>query len=122
MSFFEAVAACFSKYATFSGRASRAEFWWFALFNILAALMLLNLVASFAGPEIGQNAVFIYNLVILSPSLAVGARRLHDMGHSGWWQLLYLTGIGSLVLFVWMMFAGKPESNRFGEPVVVEVD
>ena len=122
MSFFEAVAACFSKYATFSGRASRAEFWWFALFNILAALMLLNLVASFAGPEIGQTVVYLYNLLILSPSLAVGARRLHDMGHSGWWQLLYLTGIGSLVLFIWMMFAGNPGSNRFGEPVVVQLD
>ena len=122
MSFFEAVAACFSKYATFSGRASRAEFWWFALFNVLAALMLMSLATSFVGPEIGQNVALIYNLVILSPSMAVGARRLHDMGHSGWWQLLYLTGIGSLVLFIWMMFAGNPGSNRFGEPVVVQLD
>jgi len=122
MSFFEAVSACFSKYATFSGRASRAEFWWFALFNVLAALILMSLVTSFAGPEAGQNVALIYNLAIISPSMAVGARRLHDMGHSGWWQLLYLTGIGSLVLFIWMMFAGNPESNRFGDPVVVQLD
>ena len=118
MSFFEAVAACFSKYATFSGRSSRAEFWWFALFNILAALMLLNLVASFAGAVAAQNVVVVYNLAILVPTLAVGARRLHDMGHSGWWQVLHITGIGSVILFFWMMFAGNPDANRFGEPVV----
>lgn len=118
MSFFEAVVACFSKYATFSGRASRAEFWWFALFNILAALMVLNLVASFAGPDAGTTVVMIYNLAILLPSLAVGARRLHDMGYTGWWQLLHVTGLGSLILLVWMMFAGNPGANRFGEPVV----
>lgn len=118
MSFFEAVATCFSKYGTFSGRASRAEFWWFLLFNILAALMLLNLVSSFAGPDAGVAVVSFYNLAILVPSIAVGARRLHDMGRSGWWQLLHLSGIGSLILFVWMMFAGKPQANQFGEPVV----
>lgn len=118
MSFFEAVSSCFSKYATFSGRASRAEFWWFVLFNILAAVILVAVVGAFAGPEAGSSVAMVYNLAIVLPSLAVGARRMHDMGHSGWWQLLHLTGIGSLILFIWMMFAGNPDANRFGQPVV----
>ncbi len=118
MSFFEAVASCFSKYAQFSGRASRAEYWWFMLFLLLASVLLNQLVMSFFGAGAAGVVSFLFTLAMLLPTIAVTARRLHDMNHSGWWQLLALTGIGGLVLAIWYMFAGTPDANRFGEPVV----
>ena len=92
MNFSQAISACLSKYATFSGRASRPEFWWFFLFQVLvtvAAGMLGDMISGLVG------------LALLLPALAVGTRRLHDIGKSGWWQLLMLTGIGLLVLIYW---------------------
>jgi uncharacterized membrane protein YhaH (DUF805 family) len=118
MSFFEAIAVCLSKYATFTGRASRAEFWWFVLFNSLTALIINALFAPFLGAGTGLWLATLFLVVMLLPSLAVGARRLHDMNVSGWWQLLHLSGIGSLFLYIWMMFAGSLGANRYGEPVV----
>lgn len=92
MDFLQAIKSCLGQYATFSGRASRSEYWWFFLFQVLASL-----VSSVLGDAI--NGVVV--LLLLLPALAVGARRLHDIGRSGWWQLLMLTGIGYLVLLFW---------------------
>ena len=92
MNFGQAISSCLSKYATFSGRASRPEFWWFSLFQILVAVAASML------------AEIIYSLVVLGlllPALAVGTRRLHDIGKSGWWQLITLTVIGWLLLIYW---------------------
>lgn len=122
MSFFEAVAACFSKYAQFKGRASRAEYWWFVLFLALSSIFLNQLVMSFFGQQAAATVSSLYSLAVLLPTISVGARRLHDMDHTGWWLLLSLTGIGSLILVVWFMFAGTPGSNRFGQPVVAIED
>ena len=122
MSFFEAIASCLSKYAQFSGRASRAEYWWFMLFLVLASVLLNQLVMSFFGAEVASVVSGLFTLAMFLPTIAVAARRLHDMNHSGWWQLLALTGIGSLVLVIWYMFPGTPDANRFGDPVVVPLD
>jgi uncharacterized membrane protein YhaH (DUF805 family) len=87
------------KYAVFSGRASRTEFWMFILFNLIVtiAIAMVEGLVSSAG-MIG----LLYGLAVLIPSLAVGARRLHDIGRSGWWQLLvFIPLIGALVLIVW---------------------
>ncbi|CAN7239291.1 DUF805 domain-containing protein [Acidovorax sp. LjRoot129] len=92
MDFVSAIKSCLTQYATFSGRAVRSEFWWFFLFQIIAVI-----VASFLGDVISG----IVSIALLLPALAVGARRLHDIGRSGWWQLLSLTGIGFLVLVYW---------------------
>jgi len=92
MDFVSAIKSCLSQYATFSGRAVRSEFWWFFLFQIIVMV-----VASFLGDVISG----IVSLGLLLPALAVGARRLHDIGRSGWWQLLSLTLIGFLVLVYW---------------------
>ncbi|MBV7453156.1 DUF805 domain-containing protein [Acidovorax sp. sif1233] len=92
MDFVSAVKSCLTQYAGFSGRAVRSEFWWFFLFQV--AVMV---VASFLGDVISG----IVSLALVLPGLAVGARRLHDIGRSGWWQLLTLTGIGVLVLIYW---------------------
>lgn len=102
MNFGQAISTCFSKYATFSGRASRPEFWWFFLFQLLvsiAASMLGDLVSS------------LVSLALLLPALAVGARRLHDIGKSGWWQLIMLTVIGLLVLIYWWAQPGTEGGN-----------
>jgi uncharacterized membrane protein YhaH (DUF805 family) len=79
MGFIEAVKTCLQKYATFSGRASRAEFWWFVLFTV---------IASIAGSMFGEVVNGLVSLALLLPSIAVGARRLHDIGKTGWLQLL----------------------------------
>ena len=92
MNFGQAISSCLSKYAIFSGRASRSEFWWFFLFQIL-----ISLAASMLGDVIGG----LVSLALLLPGLAVGTRRLHDIGKSGWWQLILLTGIGLLLLIYW---------------------
>jgi uncharacterized membrane protein YhaH (DUF805 family) len=92
MNFGQAISTCFAKYATFSGRASRPEFWWFFLFQIL-----VSIVASMLGDVVAG----LVSLALLLPALAVGARRLHDIGKSGWWQLIMLTVIGLLLLIYW---------------------
>ena len=94
MNFGQAISVCLSKYATFTGRASRSEFWWFFLFQIL-----ISLAASMLGDVING----LVALGLLLPAIAVGTRRLHDIGKSGWWQLLLLTGIGLLLLiYFWV--------------------
>lgn len=98
MNFGQAISTCFSKYATFSGRASRPEFWWFFLFQVL-----VSIAASMFGDVING----LVNLALLLPALAVGARRLHDIGKSGWWQLIALTVIGLLVLIYWWVQPGN---------------
>lgn len=89
-----AVKTCFSKYADFKGRARRSEFWWWFLFTIIASIVLSVLdVMLFEGAveETGPlNSIF--SLLTLLPTLAVTARRLHDIDKSGWWQLLPLAG------------------------------
>ena len=92
MNFGQAISTCFAKYATFSGRASRPEFWWFFLFQILVSI---------AASMLGDVVAGLVSLAVLLPALAVGARRLHDIGKSGWWQLIMLTVIGLLLLIYW---------------------
>jgi uncharacterized membrane protein YhaH (DUF805 family) len=117
VAFKDAVRTGFAKYATFVGRAPRSEFWFWALFTLLGGLGagILDAVLGLnfengAGPV---NALF--NLGVLIPSLAVGARRLHDIDRSGWWQLLFLVPfIGWIVLLIWFVTRGTLGNNRFG--------
>ncbi|MFC6282645.1 MULTISPECIES: DUF805 domain-containing protein [Polaromonas] len=104
MNFGQAISTCFSKYATFSGRASRSEFWWFMLFEVI----LLGVTSAISDILYG-----IVALALVLPVLAVGARRLHDIGRTGWWQLLSLTIIGSLVLLYWFVQPTVEGSNEY---------
>jgi uncharacterized membrane protein YhaH (DUF805 family) len=108
--FWQAVRTCLAKYVTFSGRATRAEYWWFTLFVTIAVL-----VAAFFDGAIfaGQDApitVVVY-LAVLLPVLAVSVRRLHDVGRSGWWLLIYFTGIGVFLLLYWFVQPSSPKST-----------
>lgn len=105
MNFGQAVSSCLRNYAVFSGRASRSEFWWFFLFQLLVML---------AVSMVSEKLTGLANLALLLPSLAVGARRLHDIGRSGWWQLLMLSGIGFLVLLYWWVQPTADDDRSYG--------
>ncbi len=99
------------KFADFNGRASRAEFWYFVLFTVILGFVLGLILGRYA--MIVSN---IINLILLVPSLAVGARRLHDIGKSGWMQLWWLLPIaGWIYMIILLATAGKPEKNEYGE-------
>jgi uncharacterized membrane protein YhaH (DUF805 family) len=128
MTFSEAVKSCLSNYATFTGRASRSEFWFFWLFTLLV-LIVASIIDSALGtsftmtnPATGldQSAGYGYiylisGLALLLPSLAVAVRRLHDTDRSGWWLLIGLIPlIGAIVLIVWYATKGTSGDNRYG--------
>jgi len=104
------------RYATFSGRARRKEFWYFVLFSFLVSLVLNAIDLA-----IGTSGILglIYSLAVLIPSLAVSVRRLHDTGRSGWWVLIGLVPLIGLVLIVFLAAGSQPEDNQYG-PVVPE--
>ena len=113
MDFVQAVSVCVQKkYVDFSGRASRSEFWWFVLFNIIASI-----VGSILGAMIHPAISFLVSLGLLLPALGVSVRRLHDVGRSGWWLLLsFVPLVGFLVLLYWDVQPGEPGANAWGEP------
>ena len=112
-------------YANFNGRARRKEYWMFALFNFIFAIvaMILDNVTGLAMESIGYGAIYmIYVLATLIPSLAVIVRRLHDVGKSGWMFLISLIPlVGSIWLLVLLVTDSKPRENKWG-PNPKEVD
>lgn len=141
MGFSEAVKRCLTQYATFSGRAGRAEYWWFFAF-LLGVHIIAGLVSGALFPLDEALAVSgLLTLALLCPSLAVGARRLHDTDRSGWWlampwgfaflgelargpsgsELLgsafrLLSFASFILLLYWLIRPGTPGENRFGPP------
>tara|TARA_X000001036_G_C20045547_1_gene548718 strand:- start:66 stop:416 length:351 start_codon:yes stop_codon:yes gene_type:complete len=114
MNFTKSIEVCFNKFANFEGRSRKSEFWWFQLFCITVQIvgMIIDALLGYA-----ELFVWIGYIIVLLPSLAVGARRLHDTGRSGWWQLLFLTIIGVIVLIVWWVADGDKKKNKFGQPI-----
>lgn len=110
-----AIRTCLANYATFGGRARRPEFWWFMLFGLLGGLATAVLDAIVFGLVDVSPLNSLFSLALLVPSLAAGARRLHDIGRSGWWQLIHLVPlVGQIVLIVFWCQRGTPGANRFG--------
>lgn len=140
--FVDAIKIGFNKYATFTGRARRSEYWWWQLFAFL--MSLLGII-----PVLG----WIITVAMIVPNLSISARRLHDIGRTGWWiaapvgavvaGLLFVVigliftaiteslsvagvfgilsiicyvaaGIMQIVIFIWSLFDGKPETNKYG--------
>lgn len=116
MSFADAVRSVLSQYATFTGRARRSEFWFFVLFTFLVSLVagIIDQVLN-TDNAYGGLVSTLASLALLVPSLAVGARRLHDTGRSGWLQLLALIPlIGIIVLIVWWCQDSAAGDNAHG--------
>jgi len=100
------------KYAEFSGRSRRTEYWMFFLFNIIIAV-ILGVVEGFIG--ISGILSGLYFLAVLVPGIAVTIRRLHDIGRSGWWILAGLIPvIGGIVLLIFMVQDSKAGENEYG--------
>ncbi|UQU61377.1 DUF805 domain-containing protein [Couchioplanes caeruleus] len=111
-------AGCYRKYATFSGRARRAEYWWFTLFNAVIYLALIA-VGFLLGDSDGSNAtlgilVAVFILVVFLPTLAVTCRRLHDAGLSGWWQLLGILPLGGFAVLIMTLLDSNDGPNKYG--------
>ena len=122
----EAVTSVFQKYATFSGRARRSEYWYFTLFNSLVSSLLTVLGRNIFGDGSSTNIftmlASLYSLAVFLPALAVTWRRLHDVGKSGanyFW--VFLPVIGWIMLIVWLCRDSQPGENQYGpnpkEPV-----
>lgn len=111
MSFVDAVRSVFTQYVGFSGRARRAEYWWFNL--LLFLLGVVGLLLNEALNTIVFSAVL--NLALVLPSLAVAVRRMHDINRSGWLVLLGLIPlVGWIILLVFFLKSGTSGPNRFG--------
>lgn len=103
---------CIRKYVTFSGRASRSEFWYFWLFQFIIGLVL-NIVAYLV--HFLAFLPLISALFFFLPNMSVAVRRLHDIDKSGWWYWIILVPlIGVILLLVWWCSRGDDEPNRFG--------
>lgn len=114
MDFQTAVRTVLSNYVTFTGRAQRSQYWWFALFSFGTSLILNVVDGAIFGP---QTAVLsaLWSLAILLPSIAVGARRLHDLDRSGWWLLVaFVPILGALLLIYWFIQRGTEGPNQYG--------
>ena len=114
MDFGTAIKTCFNKYADFEGPAIRSEYWFFTLFIYLVwpviYFVTMWIFIKTTLPDGVVKFLFaaptIWLLATVIPHLAVGVRRLHDIGKSGWWLLIMLTGIGGIVLIIWFCTEG----------------
>jgi len=117
MNFGQAIKSGFVNYVTFSGRAPRSEFWYWALFVVLVTIAAGILDRGlFDFEESTATGVFgpLASLVFFLPGLAVAARRLHDLDRSAWWLLIIFTIVGIILLWIWDCIKGTTGPNRFG--------
>ena len=114
----EAVVSVLTNWNNFSGRACRSEFWYFGLAaflfsTIISFIEIATGIVDIESAEMGIVSI-IFSLLVFVPSLSVTARRLQDRGWSGWWQLLYLTIVGFLVIIVLNILPAKEDENKWG--------
>ncbi|MCM1005400.1 MAG: DUF805 domain-containing protein [Prevotella sp.] len=134
VSFGDAVKRAFSQYCKFTGRASRSEYWWFYLFNVIASCVIFFIcggthvlahawdVAMSRGGDVNveyggtySTISYIWSLVTLLPGLGLFWRRMHDAGHSGWWWLWTLLPlIGWIIILVALCKPSVPAENQYG--------
>ncbi len=129
MTFLESIKTCLTKkYGSITGRASRSEYWWFVLFYTIGTLILgyfagfASIITSAYGYEDviflsgpGGILFIIFVLAMIIPCITVSIRRLHDLDRSGWWFLVSLIPLGSLLLSIYFLFKGTDGANSFGE-------
>ena len=114
----EAVVSVLTNWNNFSGRACRSEFWYFVLATSLVSMIIsiIEIATGMVDIESAEMGILsiIFALILFVPSLSVTARRLQDRGWSGWWQLLYLTIVGILVIIVLNILPAKEDENKWG--------
>ena len=118
MDFATSINTCLvKKYADFSGRASRSEYWFYSLFIIILSIVTLIIDMMILYYPIEDNGPMSLILMVgtIVPSIAVGARRLHDVGKSGWWQLIIITIVGIPILLYWVIIKGSITTNEYGK-------
>jgi uncharacterized membrane protein YhaH (DUF805 family) len=99
-------------YANFSGRARRSELWWYVLANTII-FVVLNILTNIT--DLFSLVASLYWLAVLIPGIAVGVRRLHDIGKKGLWLLIaFIPLIGGLVLIYWAVQDSHRGSNEWG--------
>ncbi len=116
-----AVKTCFAKYSTFSGRARRKEFWYWYLFTCLTTIagFLLSCLLALISAAMGAAEIFvilngIWSLIIFLPNLAVTVRRLHDVGHSGWYYLIAIIPVIGVILLLVALCTDSVDDNKYG--------
>ena len=128
MTFINSIKTCYKKYFTFSGRASRSEFWWWQLYLLITYLVIVAIMSVFGflvmsytwNPHhyVGLLIPWIINIICLSlllPTLAVSIRRLHDSNKSGWWFFLgFIPIVGQIILLVFYLKKSDEGENDYG--------
>ena len=122
MDFQTSIKTCFNKYADFSGRALRSEFWWFVLFSLLGGIVTVIIDVMVLGYSIESYGPInlLFTVALILPGIAVTTRRLHDINKSGWWQLIELTIIGILLIVIWNATEGEKKKNKYGPPIKIK--
>ena len=115
------ITTCFKKFADFNGRASRSEFWWFNLFYFMVVVVAVIIDSMFLDNSTGAGPLEIVSQIGLAlPTLAVTARRLHDVNKPGWWIFAAFTIIGLIPLLIWELTPGSKKKNRYGNPIKIK--
>ena len=122
MTFTDAIATCFRKYADFNGRARRSEYWKFMFFTMIIEVLsgvifstIIPLTVEIRGAEISLAYIAVY-LIFILPKLAVTVRRLHDIGKSGWFYLISLIPVvGHIIFFIWCVKDSEARTNKYGK-------
>jgi len=115
----EAVTSVLTNWNNFNGRACRSELWYFYLATALLSMIISIFeittgMVDIESDEMGILSAILYLLLVV-PSISVVSRRLQDRGHSGWWQLSYLTFIGVFVVLVLNMLPAREDENKWGK-------
>ena len=114
----KSIVTCLKKFATFDGRASRSEYWWFQFFYALVAFFAIIIDSMFVDNSLSWGPLEMVSTIILFlPATAVFARRLHDVNRSGWWMLISITIIGLIPLIIWWATEGTKKNNSYGKPI-----
>ncbi len=120
MTFSQSVGSVFVKFLDFNGRASRSEFWYFALF-ILIVYIFIYLLGDIFGDGNGRQMLvsilsWLIGVVLVLPTISVGVRRMHDIGKGGGWIFIWLVPvIGEIWFLILAANVGQPGPNRFGQ-------
>lgn len=119
---FKALESVFMNYATFKGRASRSEYWWFMFMNVIITFCAITgdllLLDPYAPISLNPFAYFtgFWFIITFIPQIAVTVRRLHDGGFSGLWYLLVFVPFGGLAIFIMMFIPSETGGNIYGPP------